>query len=281
MLGKFLLNWCHPNPISNNFVPGSIPSCVPTKPRQHPVMTLNDWFHILMCVCAHVGTSNLGFPCLRSPPELFFLVKCNLLEQVNCKDQLMNDSDASPFGCDWFIHRLWTCSVVLHVGARWDLSFKFVAVQTLTSEAFTLGFDLAHHELNTERLNLVASGLGFVYHYWCIIYAYWTILVYKPIPLKSEYILSVRLWGSEAVGDVCCCAVPAVNGHRRPTDEFYIYGSGFRMAKPSVFVPISRCQPVFQPTNKKMAEPHPTTKKSLLLQVKWSKEYTDGMEERI
>ena len=55
--------------------------------------------------------------------------------------------------------------VVLHVGARWDLSFKFVAVQTLTSEAFTLGFDLAHHELNTERLNLVASGLGFVYHY--------------------------------------------------------------------------------------------------------------------
>jgi hypothetical protein len=29
-----------------------------------------------------------------------FLVKCNLLEQVNCKDQLMNDADGSPFDCD-------------------------------------------------------------------------------------------------------------------------------------------------------------------------------------
>jgi len=26
MLGKFLLNWCHPDPIPNNFVPDSISS---------------------------------------------------------------------------------------------------------------------------------------------------------------------------------------------------------------------------------------------------------------
>ena len=64
---------------------------------------------------------------------------------------------------------------------------------------------------------------------------------------------------------MCCCAVPAVNGHRRPTDEFYIYGSGFPMAKPSVFVPVSRCQPVFQPTNKKMAEPRQKETEEILV----------------
>ena len=36
MLGKFLLNWCHPDPIPNNFVSDSIPPCVPAKPPQHP-----------------------------------------------------------------------------------------------------------------------------------------------------------------------------------------------------------------------------------------------------
>ena len=36
MLDKFLLNWCHPDPIPNNFVPNSIPPCVPAKPPQHP-----------------------------------------------------------------------------------------------------------------------------------------------------------------------------------------------------------------------------------------------------
>jgi len=36
VLGKFLLNWCHPYPFPNNFVPDSIPSCVPAKPLQHP-----------------------------------------------------------------------------------------------------------------------------------------------------------------------------------------------------------------------------------------------------
>ena len=32
MLSKFLLNWCHPDPIPNNFIPDSIPPCVPAKP---------------------------------------------------------------------------------------------------------------------------------------------------------------------------------------------------------------------------------------------------------
>ena len=36
MLGKFLLNWCHPDPIPNNFVPDSIPPWVPAKLPQHP-----------------------------------------------------------------------------------------------------------------------------------------------------------------------------------------------------------------------------------------------------
>ena len=36
MLGKFLLNWCHPDPIPNSFVSDSIPPCVPAKPPQHP-----------------------------------------------------------------------------------------------------------------------------------------------------------------------------------------------------------------------------------------------------
>ena len=34
MLGKFLLNWCHPYPFPNNFVLDSIPPCVPAKPPQ-------------------------------------------------------------------------------------------------------------------------------------------------------------------------------------------------------------------------------------------------------
>ena len=29
-------NWCHPYPFPNNFVPDSIPLCVPAKPPQHP-----------------------------------------------------------------------------------------------------------------------------------------------------------------------------------------------------------------------------------------------------
>ena len=36
MLGKFLLNWCHPYSFPNNFISDSIPPCVPAKPPQHP-----------------------------------------------------------------------------------------------------------------------------------------------------------------------------------------------------------------------------------------------------
>ena len=36
LLGKFLLNLCHPDPIPNSFVPDSIPFYVPAKPPQHP-----------------------------------------------------------------------------------------------------------------------------------------------------------------------------------------------------------------------------------------------------
>ena len=36
MLGNFLLNWCHPYPFPNNFIPNSFRFCVPAKLPQHP-----------------------------------------------------------------------------------------------------------------------------------------------------------------------------------------------------------------------------------------------------
>ena len=43
---KFLLNWCHPDPIPNNFVPDSISLCVPAKPPQHPHLCYTQLLHM-------------------------------------------------------------------------------------------------------------------------------------------------------------------------------------------------------------------------------------------
>src|SRR6185436_3121772 len=66
MLGKFLLNWCHPDSIPNNFVPDSIPPCVPAKPLQHP--------HLCY-------TQLLDMSPLNPLEWLFFMLVCQNLTQ--------------------------------------------------------------------------------------------------------------------------------------------------------------------------------------------------------